>query len=146
MTTHAPALLWAADRAGLSYDRFIQGLTPTTIQRIRGAYLRANGTTIPLPAVLPTVEAEQPDSPASQTSEERLDETTLRAAFKANMHTLPYMVSAYKYRRFLEALNVNLSSKTERKQLEKIVREEIRNVNEPTAIKLNHFLWWLEGQ
>ena len=58
-----PALLWAADRAGRPYDRFVTGLTPETIARIRIAYMRRNGTTIPLPAVLPTVEAKQPAPP-----------------------------------------------------------------------------------
>ena len=34
-----PALQWAADRAGLSYDRFVEGLTSATIRRIQAAYM-----------------------------------------------------------------------------------------------------------
>ena len=33
-----PALQWAADRAGLPYERFVDGLTETTKQRILTAY------------------------------------------------------------------------------------------------------------
>ena len=32
------ALQWAADRAGLPYERFVDGLTETTKQRILTAY------------------------------------------------------------------------------------------------------------
>ena len=147
MTTHDLALQWAADRAGLPYERFVKGLTPETIARIRIAYMRQNSTAIPLPAVSPSVESEQPAPSAVAASVEASPadpETTLCAAFQANMHTLPLMVSAWKYKRFLAALHI--TTKDEKKLLEKIVREEIRNVIEPTAIKLNHLLWWLEGQ
>lgn len=129
MTTHDPALLWAADRAGLPYDRFVTGLTPSTIRRIRAAYCRRNGTKI----LMPAVEAAQADP-----------ETTLRAAFQAQMNKLPTEMNAWKYKRFLAAFHV--TTKDEKNLLEKIVIEEIRNVTEPMAIKLNLFLWWLEGQ
>ena len=33
-----PALEWAAERAGLPYERFVRGLTPATIHRIQAAY------------------------------------------------------------------------------------------------------------
>jgi len=153
MTTHDQALQWAAERAGFPYDRFVTGLTPETIVRFRRAYFRRNGTTIPLPAVLPTVESlEHAVEPVPPTPEASVSDRTtgedleprLRAALQANKHTLPLTVSAWKYKRFLEKLGVR--SRTEIKLLNKIVREEIRNVPEPMAIKLNHFMWWLEGQ
>ena len=153
MTTHDQALQWAAERTGLPYDRFVTGLTPETIVRFRRAYFRRNGTTIPLPAVLPTVESLEhavepvpptPEASASDRTTGEDPEPRLRAALQANKHTLPLTVSAWKYKRFLEALHV--TTKAEKKWLEKIVREEIRSVNEPTAIRLNHFLWWLDGQ
>lgn len=153
MTTHDQALQWAAERADLPYDRFVAGLTPETIVRIRRAYFRRNGTTIPLPAVLPTVESlEHAVEPVPPTPEASVSDRTtgedleprLRAAFQANMHTLPPMVSAWRYKRFLEMLDV--TTKAERKLLQSIVREEIRSATEPMANKLTHFLWWLEGQ
>ena len=170
MTTHDPALLWAADRAGLPYDRFVTGLTPSTIQRIRAAYYRRNGTTILLPAVkteqtapltvdVASDDTMEADDEAVQTAaqppvveaapsavETALadPETRIRETLLAQMKKLPTELNAWKYKRFLEALNV--TTKDEKKLLEKIVREEIRNVVEPMAIKLNLFLWWLEGR
>lgn len=171
MTTHDPALEWAAERAGLSYERFVEGLTRETKARIRAAYFRQNGSTIPVQGVLPAVEAEEKalaeesgqasveavpameaEQPLSaveavQPSVESAQadaETALRADFQANMHTLPPMVSAWKYKKFLEGLHVR--SKAERKLLEKIVREEIRSATEQYGNRLTHFLWWLDGQ
>lgn len=167
MTTHDPALLWAADRAGLPYDRFVTGLTPSTIQRIRAAYCRRNGTKILMPAVKTAQPAKTAPLAVDVTSDDSMaadmeaaqaveqaeaaveaaqadPETTLRAAFQAQMNKLPTEMNAWKYKRFLAAFHV--TTKDEKNLLEKIVREEIRNVTEPMAIKLNLFLWWLEGQ
>ena len=150
MTTHDPALQWAAERAGLPYDRFVAGLTAETIARIHAAYFRQNGSTIPQTGVgtAPTPDAVQPfveaEQPISLNVKAEQAETALRAAFQANMHTLPPMVSAWRYKRFLEMLDV--TTKAERKLLQSIVREEIRSATEPMANKLTHFLWWLDGQ
>lgn len=167
MTSYDPALLWAADRAGLPYDRFVTGLTPSTIRRIRAAYCRRNGTKILMPAVktaqpvktaplavdVTSDDSMAADMEAAQAVEQaeaaveaaQADpETRIREALRAQMNKLPTEISGWKYKRFLEALNV--TTKDEKNLLEKIMREEIRNVVEPMAIKLNLFLWWLEGQ
>lgn len=132
----------------MPYDRFVAGLTPATIARIHAAYSRQNGSTIPLTAAdlttavnldPSTVEASASVRDTAENAEPRL-----RAAFQANMHTLPPMVSAWRYKRFLEGLHV--TTKAERRLLEKIVREEIRSAETKTGHKLTHFLWWLEGQ
>ena len=150
MTTHDPALQWAADRAAMPYDRFVAGLTAETIARIHAAYFRQNGSTIPQTGVgtAPTPDAVQPfveaEQPISLNVKAEQAETALRAAFQANMHTLPPMVSAWRYKRFLEGLHV--TTKAERRLLEKIVWEEVLSATMENGNKLTHFLWWLDGQ
>lgn len=163
---HDPALQWAAERAGLSYERFVEDLTRETIARIRAAYFRQNGTSILMPAVKAahsaslTVEATPTEALSADDAAVQIDalppvveaapsavetaqadpETRIREALFAQMNKLPTEISGYKYRMFLATIHINLASKVERELLEKIVREEIRNVIEPTAIKLNHLL------
>ena len=137
MTTHDPALQWAADRAAMPYDRFVAGLTAETIQRIRAAYLNRYVYSVP---------------PAS-TEPERLDPHTekdaaqkrINAAFQAKKHTLPREIRPEEYEALLE--NINVCSKPERHILEEVVKDEIRNANlAVTRAKLKHFLWWLGGR
>lgn len=138
MTTHDPALQWAADRAGLPYDRFVAGLTPETIARIRAAYWNRYVYNAPV--------EENPDQlqPDLHTAEEAA-KNRISAAFAAKKSTLPRDVRSEEYEALLTEINVN--SKAERHILAEVIKEEIGKANlAVTRKKLKHFLWWLDGK
>ena len=138
MTTHDPALQWAADRAGLPYDRFVAGLTPETIARIRIAYRNRYVYNAPV--------EESPDQlqPDPHTADEAA-KNRISAAFEAKKITLPREVRPEEYEAFLAEINV--ISKAERHILADVVQEEIGKANlAVTRAKLKHFLWWLDGK
>ena len=134
MTTHDPALQWAAERAGLPYDRFVAGLTPATIARIHAAYLSRyvyaqELSTVPLP------KADAEGSAKEQ----------IRAAFQSMKHTLPREIRPEAYQDLLEQIGV--TTRPERMILEEVVKEEALKAQlSVNRRKLNHFLWWLGGQ
>lgn len=133
-----PALEWAADRAGLPYDRFVRGLTPATIARIKSAYAHryVYDATVPgqPPVALESLEAR----------EERL-RFQIGAAFQEKMSTLPQEIRPEAYEQFLEDMDVH--SKWEKEILSAVVKEELGKAQlAVTRQKLNHFLWWLGGQ
>ena len=134
MTTHDPALQWAADRAAMPYDRFVAGLTPATIARIHAAYLSRyvyaqELSTVPLP------KADAEGSAKEQ----------IRAAFQSMKHTLPREIRPEAYQDLLEQIGV--TTRPERKLLSEIVKEEAGSAQlAVNRRKLNHFLWWLEGR
>lgn len=136
MTAHDPALQWAANRAGLPYERFVEGLTPVTIQHIRTAFMNRYVYSTP-----PTsTESVLPDP---HTAEEAAH-NRINAAFQAKKHTLPREIRPEQYEALLE--DINVLSKAERHILADIVKEEIGNANlAVTRAKLKHFLWWLGG-
>ena len=134
MTTQDPALQWAAERAGLPYDRFVAGLTPATIARIHAAYLSRyvyaqELSTVPLP------KADAEGSAKEQ----------IRAAFQSMKHTLPREIRPEAYQDLLEQIGV--TTRPERMILEEVVKEEALKAQlSVNRRKLNHFLWWLGGQ
>ena len=134
MTTHDPALQWAAERAGLPYDRFVAGLTPATIARIHAAYLSRyvyaqELSTVPLP------KADAEGSAKEQ----------IRAAFQSMKHSLPREIRPEAYQDLLEQIGV--TTRPERMILEEVVKEEALKAQlSVNRRKLNHFLWWLGGQ
>lgn len=129
-----PALQWAADRAALPYDRFVRGLTPSTIARIRIAHTNCFLTDSPLP---------NPEQAAAE--REQVQRTRIRRVFHERWTSLPREIQPLAYARFLAEIDV--TTKVERAMLEVAVKEEIAEakllVNKQ---KLNHFLWWLGGQ
>lgn len=133
-TIKDPALQWAADRAGLSYDRFVVGLTSATIRRIQSAYMDrfvyANARTVDISADPP------PEIRAR---------VLIREAFRRKKIALPREVSPAAYEQMLEEMGVR--SRPERELLSEIVREEMSSAQlAVTRAKLSHFLWWLGGQ
>ena len=133
-----PALLWAAEKANLSYDRFVAGLTPATIARIRAAYRNRYVYSAPV--------EESPDQPQPdpQTVEEAA-KNRISQAFQAKKCTLPREVRPEEYESLLAEINV--ISKAERHILAEVVKEEIGRANlAVTRAKLKHFLWWLDGK
>lgn len=138
MTTHDPALQWAADRAGLPYDRFVTGLTPETIARIRAAFRNCYVYNAPV--------EENPDQlqPDPHTTEEAA-KNRISVAFSSRKSTLPKDVRPEEYEAILTEINVN--SKAERRILAEVIKEEIGKANlAVTRKKLKHFLWWLDGK
>ena len=136
MTAHDPALLWAANKANLPYERFVTGLTPATVARIRNAYLSRCVYSAPPPSTEP----ERPDPH----NEKEATIIRISAAFQAKKHTLPREIRPEQYEALLE--DINVLSKAERHILAEVVKEEIRNANlAVTRAKLKHFLWWLGG-
>ena len=135
--TYDPALQWAADNAGLPYDRFVAGLTPATITRIRTAFMNRYVYSVPPPSTEP----ERPDPHTEKDAARH----RINAAFQAKKHTLPREIRPEEYEALLEEVNVN--SKEERHILAEVVKEEIGKANlAVTRAKLKHFLWWLDGQ
>ena len=134
MTTHDPALQWAADRAAMPYDRFVAGLTAETIARIRTAYLNRYVYARDTHSVPP------PEADAESSVKEQI-----RAAFQERKHTLPREIRPEAYQDLLEQIGV--TTRPERKLLSEIVKEEAGSAQlAVNRRKLNHFLWWLEGQ
>jgi len=128
-----PALQWAADRAGLSYERFVDGLTSTTIRRIQAAhmnyFIHAEART--------TDSVDPPPEPRAR--------VLIRDAFRERIGTLPREITPEVYADLLEEIGVR--SRPERELLSEIVKDEISSAHlAVTRAKLNHFLWWLGGQ
>ena len=129
-----PALQWAADRAGLPYSRFVRGLTPSTIDRIRKAHINRFLTDPPAP---------NPEQAAAE--REQVQRTRIRRAFNERWTSLPREIQPLAYARFLAEIDV--TTKVERAMLEAAVKEEIAEAKfQGIKQKLNHFLWWLGGQ
>ena len=128
-----PALQWAADRAGLSYERFVDGLTSTTIRRIQAAHMNrfAHSDRRTEDSVDP------PPEPRAR--------VLIRDAFRERIGTLPREIRPEAYANLLEEIGVR--SRPERELLSEIVRDEISSAHlAVTRAKLKHFLWWLGGQ
>ena len=138
MTTHDPALQWAAERAVLPYDRFVAGLAPETIVRIRAAYRNRYVYSLPV--------EKNPDQPQPDPhTAEGAAKNRISAAFEAKKTTLPREVRPEEYEAFLAEINV--ISKAERHILADVVQEEIGKANlAVTRAKFKHFLWWLDGK
>ena len=135
--TYDPALLWAANKANLPYDRFVTDLTSATIARIRNAYMNRYVYSVPPPST-------EPEWPDPHTEKEAAKHC-IRQAFQAKKHTLPREIRPEEYETLLD--DINVSSKAERHILEEVVKDEIRNANlAVTRAKLKHFLWWLGGR
>ena len=128
-----PALQWAADRAGLPYERFVDGLTSTTIRRIQAAHMNrfTHADTRTEDSVDP------PPEPRAR--------VLIRDAFRERIGTLPREIRPEVYADLLEEIGVR--SRPERELLSEIIRDEISSAHlAVTRAKLNHFLWWLGGQ
>ena len=128
-----PALQWAADRAGLPYERFVDGLTSTTIRRIQAAHMNRfiHTDTQTVGSV------DQPPEPRAR--------VLTRDAFRERIATLPREIRPEVYANLLEEIGVR--SRPERELLSEIIRDEISSAHlAVTRAKLNHFLWWLGGK
>ena len=124
------ALQWAADRANMPYDRFVQGLTAAAIQRIQSAYVSRYVYDAPIQSV---------------EEQEQFLRRRIQVAFREKRYELPREIRPGEYQDFLDHIDVH--SKQEKQLLESIVREEVREANlAVTRAKLNHFLCWLGGQ
>ena len=129
-----PALQWAADRAALPYNRFVRGLTSSTIARIRIAHANRFHTDSPL------IDPEQ-----AAAEREQVQRTRIRRVFHERWTSLPREIQPLAYARFLAEIDV--TTKVERAMLEEAVKEEIAEAKfQGIKQKLNHFLWWLGGQ
>ena len=128
-----PALQWAADRAGLPYERFVDGLTSATIRRIQAAHMNRF-----IYSDTRTVDSVDPP-------QETYARVLIRDAFRERIATLPREIRPEVYKELLEEIGVR--SRTERELLSEIVKNEINSAQlAATRAKLNHFLWWLGGQ
>jgi len=128
-----PALQWAADRAGLPYERFVDGLTSTTIRRIQAAHMNRfiHTDTQTVGSVDP------PPEPRAR--------VLIRDAFRKRIGTLPREIRPEVYADLLEEMGI--TTRPERELLSGIVKEEVQSAHlAVTRAKLNHFLWWLGGQ
>ena len=129
-----PALQWAAERAGLTYNRFVRDLTPETIARIGKAHANRFLYDSPTP---------NPEQAAAE--REQVQRTRIRRVFHEKWHSLPREIQPLEYARFLAEIDV--TTKAERAMLEAAVKEEIAEAKLlANRTKLNHFLWWLGGQ
>ena len=125
-----PTLQWAADRAGLPYERFVDGLTSAIIQRIQAPH-----TNRFVHSYTRTVDSVQ------ETHALEL----IHDAFRERIGTLPREIRPEVYKELLEEIGVR--SRTERELLSDIVKDEINSAQlAATRARLNHFLWWLGGQ
>ena len=125
-----PALQWAADRAGLPYERFVDGLTSATIRRIQAAH---------------TNRFVYSDTRTVDSVQETHARELIHDAFRERIGTLPREIRPEVYKELLEEIGVR--SRPERELLSEIVKNEIGSAHlAVTRAKLNHFLWWLGGQ
>lgn len=132
-----PALEWAAERAGLPYNRFVRGLTPATIHRIQAAYAHRFVYDAASPGQHP-VTLEPPNI-----KEERLRQR-ISVAFQEKKEALPQEIRPKAYVHLLDEMDVH--SKQEKEILGAVVKAELANAQLAVARqKLNHFLWWLGG-
>ena len=128
-----PALQWAADRAGLSYERFVKGLTSATIQRIQAAHMNRFVHT----DTQTVGRVDQPPEPRAR--------VLIRDAFRERIATLSKEIRPAAYEQLLEEMDI--TTHQERELLSEIVKDEINCAQlAATRSKLNHFLWWLGGQ
>ena len=124
------ALQWAADRAGLPYEWFVDGLTETTKQRILTAYHNRYVDDAPVRSV---------------EDKETNIHSRIRDAFRRGKAKLPQEIRPGAYQAFLDSIDVH--SKQENQILASVVREELKEANlAVNRRKLNHFLWWLGGE
>ena len=125
-----PALQWAADRAGLPYERFVDGLTSATIRRIQAAH---------------TNRFVYSDTRTVDSVQETHARELIHDAFRERIGTLPREIRPEVYKELLEEIGVR--SRTERELLSEIMKDEISSAQlAATRAKLNHFLWWLGGE
>ena len=90
MTAHDPALLWAANKANLPYERFVAGLTPETTARIRTAFLSRYVYSAPAQAPNDSL---QPDPHTEKDAAHH----RISAAFQAKKHTIPREIRPEEY-------------------------------------------------
>ena len=128
-----PALQWAADRAGLPYERFVDGLTSATIRRIQAAHVSR------------FVYSDRRTEDSVDPPPEPRARVLIRDAFRERIGTLPREIRPEVYADLLEEIGVR--SRPERELLSEIIRDEISSAHlAVTRAKLNHFLWWLGGK
>ena len=128
-----PALQWAADRAGLPYERFVDGLTSATIRRIQAAHVSR------------FVYSDRRTEDSVDPPPEPRARVLIRDALREGIATLPREIRPEVYKELLEEIGVR--SRTERELLSDIVKDEINSAQlAATRARLNHFLWWLGGQ
>ena len=128
-----PALQWAADRAGLPYERFVDGLTSTTIRRIQAAHMNH------------FIYAEARTTDSVEPPPESRARVLIRDALRERIGTLPREIRPEVYADLLEEMGI--TTRPERELLSEIVKDEINCAQlAATRSKLNHFLWWLGGQ
>ena len=128
-----PALQWAADRAGLPYERFVDGLTSATIRRIQAAHMNR------------FIHADTRTEDSVDPPPEPRARVLIRVAFRERIGTLPREIRPEVYADLLEEMGI--TTRPERELLSGIVKEEVQSAHlAVTRAKLNHFLWWLGGQ
>ena len=128
-----PALQWAADRAGLPYERFVDGLTSATIRRIQAAHMNR------------FIHADTRTEDSVEPPPESRARVLIRDALRERIGTLPREIRPEVYADLLEEIGVR--SRQERELLSEIVKDEISSAHlAVTRAKLNHFLWWLGGK
>ena len=128
-----PALQWAADRAGLPYERFVDGLTSATIRRIQAAHVSR------------FVYSDRRTEDSVDPPPEPRARVLIRDAFRERIGTLPREIRPEVYADLLEEMGI--TTRPERELLSGIVKEEVQSAHlAVTRAKLNHFLWWLGGQ
>ena len=128
-----PALQWAADRAGLPYERFVDGLTSATIRRIQAAHMNR------------FIHADRRTEDSVDPPPEPRARVLIRDAFRERIGTLPREIRPEVYADLLEEMGI--TTRPERELLSGIVKEEVQSAHlAVTRAKLNHFLWWLGGQ
>ena len=89
-----PALQWAAYRAGLSYDRFVEGLTSATIRRMQAAYMNR------------FVHADTRTTDSADPRPESRARVLIRDAFRERIATLPKEIRPEAYEQLLEEISV----------------------------------------
>ena len=89
-----PALQWAADRAGLPYERFVDGLTSATIRRIQAAHMNHF-----IHAEARTTDNVEPP-PESRARE------LIHDAFRERIGTLPREIRPKVYANLLEEMGI----------------------------------------
>ena len=128
-----PALQWAADRAGLPYERFVDGLTSATIRRIQAAHVSR------------FVYSDRRTEDSVDPPPEPRARVLIRDAFRERIGTLPREIRPEVYADLLEEMGI--TTRPERELLSGIVKEEVQSAHlAVTRAKLNHFLWCLGGQ
>ena len=107
-----PALQWAADRAGLPYERFVDGQTSATIRRIQAAH---------------TNRFVYSDTRTVDSVQETHARELIHDAFRERIGTLPREIRLELYKELLEEIGVR--SRPERELLGDIVKDEISSAH-----------------